>query len=68
MEILFLARKRRLRIREVPIDWYYRPQSKVRPFQDSLAMSWDVLRIHWFQLRGSYRNVRASVNEDFSVD
>ena len=64
VEILFLAHKRRLRIVEVPIDWYYRSQSKVRPFRDSLAMSLDVLKIRWHHLRGRYKSSPAPVKED----
>ena len=65
VEILFLARKRKLRIREVPIDWYYRSQSKVRPFKDSLAMSGDILKIRWHYLRRRYKSLPSPVNEDF---
>ena len=65
VEILFLARKRRLRIREVPIDWYYHAESKVKPLKDSLAMSMDILRLRWCHLRGKYKSVPAPVNEDF---
>ena len=64
VEILFLARKRKLRIREVPIDWYYRSQSKVRPIRDSLAMTRDILKIRWHSLRGRYRGLARPVNED----
>ena len=65
VEILFLARKRKLRIKEVPIDWYFRPQSKVRPCSDSLVMSGDVLKLRWHNLRGRYKTLPASINEDF---
>ena len=54
VELLFLARKLGLRVIEVPIDWYYRPQSKVRPVRDSLAMVRDILRVRWHYLRGHY--------------
>ena len=64
VEILFLAAKRGLRIREVPIDWYYRPQSKVRAFSDSLAMSWDLIEVRWHNLRGKYRRLPSPANED----
>jgi glycosyltransferase involved in cell wall biosynthesis len=55
VEILFLARKRGYRIREVPIDWYYRSQSKVRPFKDSLTMSRDIIKVRWHYFRGKYK-------------
>ena len=64
VEILFLAHKRKLRIKEVPIDWYYRPASKVRPFRDSLSMSRDILRIRWNHWKGRYKTQRSAVNWD----
>lgn len=47
VELLHLARKRRLTYSEVGVDWYYQSQSKVRPIQDSLAMTSDLLKIRW---------------------
>jgi hypothetical protein len=55
IEVLFLARKRRLRIREVPIEWHYRSQSKMHPVHDSLAMAFEILRVCWYNLSGAYR-------------
>ena len=55
VEILFLARKRGLRIAEIPIDWYYRTQSKVNPLKDSSSMVKDVLKIRWNDFRGRYK-------------
>lgn len=55
VELLFLARKRGLRIVEVPIDWHYRSLSRVRPFRDSLSMAIDITRVRWNHLRGRYR-------------
>lgn len=51
VEILFMARRAGLELREIPIDWHYREGSKVRPLRDALAMARDVLKIRW-QLRG----------------
>ncbi len=47
VELLHLARKQGLTYSEVGVDWYYRSQSKVRPIQDSLAMTLDLLKIRW---------------------
>lgn len=47
VELLFLARQRGLTFAEVGVHWYYRPQSKVRPIRDSLAMTLDLLKIRW---------------------
>ena len=54
VEALFLARKRRMRVVEVPIDWHYRTESKVRPLLDSLSMARDVLLVRWWSFRGVY--------------
>ncbi len=47
VELLHLARKLGLPYSEVGVDWYYRPQSKVRPIQDSLVMTLDLIKIRW---------------------
>ena len=62
VEILFLAHKRRIRVSEVAIDWHYRPESKVRPFKDSLTMSLDILRIRWNSLMRVYRDRPSCTN------
>ncbi len=55
VELLFIARKYKLQIVEVPIDWLYQPSSRVRPVRDSMAMVFDILKIRWKHLRGKYR-------------
>ena len=47
VELLHLARKRELTYSEVGVDWYYQSQSKVRLIRDSLAMTFDLLKIRW---------------------
>ena len=64
VEILFLALKNGFSIREVPIDWHHRDQSKVRPFWDSVAMTSDILKVRWHHLRGRYRNILGRVNQN----
>ena len=54
-EVLFVARKMGYQVREVPIDWYFNPDSRVRLVQDSMRMAWDLLTIRWNALRGRYR-------------
>lgn len=55
VEVLFLAQRRKLRIKEVPIVWYHRGQSKVSPLRDTVRMFRDVLGVRWNQWRGCYR-------------
>lgn len=38
VELLYVAQQRGYRIREVPIVWYYDPESKMKLFKDSLGM------------------------------
>jgi glycosyltransferase involved in cell wall biosynthesis len=53
-EVLYLARKKGYKIIEVPIDWYFDPDSRVRLVQDSLRMGLDLLEIRWRDLKGEY--------------
>jgi dolichyl-phosphate beta-glucosyltransferase len=54
-EVLFLARRRGYRFKEVPIDWYFDADSRVRAVSDTIHMTLDLLRIRFYQLRGGYR-------------
>ena len=54
VEILFIARQRGYRIVEVPIHWYFNPDSKVRVFKDSFRMAIDLLTIRTNAIRGTY--------------
>lgn len=54
IEMLVIATKQGLRVREIPIEWHYRERSRVSPVRDSLRMSRDVLRIRRNALLGRY--------------
>jgi|TARA_B100000315_G_scaffold95924_3_gene88072 glycosyltransferase involved in cell wall biosynthesis len=54
VEILFLAKKKGLKMLEMPIDWRHQPLSKVRPGLDSALMVRDMVRVRWNDLRGIY--------------
>ena len=54
VEILHLALKRGYRVHELPIDWIYQPESKVRPTVDSFQMLRDALLVRWRSARGAY--------------
>ena len=47
VEVLYLARKSGMTIREIGVDWHYREHSKVRPVRDALRMGLDLLRMRW---------------------
>jgi len=55
VELLFLARKRGLRIREVPVRWYYSAGSKVNPLRDSWQNLLDVVRVRLYDVQGRYK-------------
>jgi len=53
IEILFIAKRRGYKIREVPITWYFNDDSRMRLFQDSLKLLREIWEIQ--------RNWRAGV-------
>ncbi len=56
VEILHLALKRGYRVHELPIDWRYQPESKVRPAVDSFQMLRDAVLVRWRSARGAYNH------------
>ncbi|MCC6500242.1 MAG: glycosyltransferase family 2 protein [Anaerolineales bacterium] len=58
IELLYIARRRGYRIREIPVDWYYHPETKVSALRDALHMIADIFRIHANARRGLYDGAR----------
>jgi dolichyl-phosphate beta-glucosyltransferase len=54
VEVLFLARKRGYRIKEVPVEWRYGAQTKVNPWRDSVRNLRDVWTVRWNDWQGRY--------------
>lgn len=54
IELLYLARRRKYKIIEIPIHWYHDPETKVSAVRDALRMIQDIFRIHANALRGRY--------------
>ena len=54
IELLYLARRKKMKILEVPIRWYFDADSKVSAVRDALRMIGDIIRIHINALRGKY--------------
>ncbi len=54
IELLYLARRANMRIREIPIHWYFGDDSKVSAIRDALNMIRDIFRIHANARRGIY--------------
>lgn len=54
IELLYLARRRNFRIREIPINWYFDAETKLRAVPDAFRMIRDIFTIHLQSLRGVY--------------
>jgi dolichyl-phosphate beta-glucosyltransferase len=54
VEVLFICRRKGFNIAEVPIPWYFNPDSRVRLFRDSFRMFFDLITIRLNALRGRY--------------
>lgn len=54
VELLYLARKRGMRVLEIPIDWRHDADSRLNPATAGLNMLRDVLAIRWRSMRGAY--------------
>jgi glycosyltransferase involved in cell wall biosynthesis len=55
VEVLFIARQLGYPIVEIPVPWYFNPESKVSVLRDSLKMALDLIVIRLNGLRGRYR-------------
>ncbi|HSA92436.1 MAG TPA: dolichyl-phosphate beta-glucosyltransferase [Terriglobales bacterium] len=53
-ELLFLAQKLRLTVREVPVEWAHDERSKIHPLRDGFAIFLEMLKIRWNSLTGKY--------------
>jgi dolichyl-phosphate beta-glucosyltransferase len=63
VELLYAARQRGYRIVEVPINWYYKADSRVRLARDTISMVRDVLSIRANSRQGRYlRQVAAPID------
>ena len=54
VEVLFIARQRGYKLIEVPINWYYRANSRINPVRDAINMVVEVLRVRVNGWRGIY--------------
>lgn len=64
VEALYLAIKGGARVVEVPIHWYFNPDSRVEAVRDTWNMFWDVLKIRIDDWRGRYDRRPVAVNLD----
>jgi glycosyltransferase involved in cell wall biosynthesis len=55
-ELLFIARKFKLRMVEVPVEWAHDDRSKINPLVDGVKMGIEMLRIRWAGITGVYKS------------
>jgi dolichyl-phosphate beta-glucosyltransferase len=53
-EILFLARKLKFKVQEVPVAWGHSGGTRINPLVDGSRMVMEMLRIRWYDLTGKY--------------
>jgi dolichyl-phosphate beta-glucosyltransferase len=53
-EILFLARKLKFEVTEVPVAWGHDGRTRINPLVDGSRMVMEMLRIRWYDLTGKY--------------
>jgi dolichyl-phosphate beta-glucosyltransferase len=61
VEILFIARLLGYKVVEIPIHWYYNPNSKISVVRDSFKMGVDLLTIRLNAIRGVYTQRNATI-------
>jgi dolichyl-phosphate beta-glucosyltransferase len=53
-EILFLARKLKFKVKEVPVAWGHSGDTRIHPLIDGSKMFQEILRVRWYDLTGKY--------------
>jgi glycosyltransferase involved in cell wall biosynthesis len=62
-EILFLAKKFKLRTVEVPVEWAHDHRSKIHPVRDGMRMASEVLQVRINDWRGKYERPMLALAE-----
>jgi glycosyltransferase involved in cell wall biosynthesis len=63
-ELLFLARKFKLRTVEVPVKWAHDHRSKISPLRDGLKMGVEILKVRLYELRGLYEQPAFEIRKE----
>jgi dolichyl-phosphate beta-glucosyltransferase len=66
-ELLFLARRLRFRVEEIPVEWAHDERSKIHPVMDGFKMFLEILRIRWYALAGKYAQPAMACAEEQEV-
>src|ERR1700752_3815374 len=62
-EILFLARKRGFKVKEVPVAWGHSGGARINPLGDGSRMFLEMLRIRWYSMTGKYNGTEQPAPE-----
>jgi glycosyltransferase involved in cell wall biosynthesis len=54
IELLYIARLRNYTIKEIPIPWYFNPETKLNPIRDAINMIFDIFAIRRNKRNGRY--------------
>jgi glycosyltransferase involved in cell wall biosynthesis len=67
-EILFLARKFKFKVQEIPVAWGHSGGTRINPLVDGSRMVMEMFRIRWFDLTGKYaRNPKVTVPQPKTI-
>ncbi len=55
-ELLFIARKFKMKMVEIPVEWAHDDRSKINPVVDGFKMGMEMLKIRWNGITGKYDN------------
>jgi len=66
IELLYIARLRGYRIVDVPIPWYFNPESKLNVLQDAFRMARDIMKIRQNASRGVYEKSVVQTSESLT--
>lgn len=66
IELLYIARLRSYKIVEVPIPWYFNPESKLNVIHDAIRMARDILQIRQNARQGVYERNRAKASHGYT--
>lgn len=53
-ELLFLAKRKRFKVKEEPVEWHDIAGSKVNPVKDAIKMLGELIKIRWNSWTGKY--------------
>lgn len=59
-ELLYIAKRARLQIKEVPVAWSHREGTRINPIRDGLKMVLELFKIRWNAISGKYGLARTA--------